>query len=95
MVSNYKFVDDETLAHTFSEDPSDFLQMVLNLKAAGTKNKMVVNDDKCNIIIFNFSSSNTVPKDLLLNGNLLTSVNNITLLGIIIIDDLLWKEKHC
>ena len=25
MVSNYKFVDDKTLAHTFSEDPSDFL----------------------------------------------------------------------
>ena len=31
MVSNYKFVDDKTLAHTYSEDPSQFLQMVLTL----------------------------------------------------------------
>ena len=94
MVSNYKFVDDKTLAHTFSEDPSDFLQMVLNLEAAGTKkNKMVINEDKCNIITFNFSSNNTEPKNLLLNGNLLKSVNKITLLGIVITDDLRWKEN--
>ena len=57
MVSNYKFVDDKTLAHTYSEDPSEFLQMVLNLEATETmKNKMVINEAKCNIITFNFSS---------------------------------------
>ena len=62
-VSNYKFVDDKTLSHTYSENPSEFLQMVLNLEAAGTKkNKMVINEDKCNIITFNFSSNNTEPK---------------------------------
>ena len=33
MASNYKFVDDKTLAQTYSEDPSEFLQMVLNLEA--------------------------------------------------------------
>ena len=93
MVSNYKFADDKTSAHTFSEDPSDFLQMVLNLEAAGTKkNKKVINEDKCNIITFNFSSNNTEPKNLLLNGNLLKSVKKIILLGIVITDNLRWKE---
>ena len=79
MVSNYKFVDDKTLAHSFSEDPSEFLQMVLNLEATGTtKNKMVINEDKCNLITFNFSTSNIEPKNLRLNGNLLNSVSKIT-----------------
>ena len=94
MVSNYKFVDDKTLAHSFSEDPSEFLQMVLNLEATGTtKNKMVINEDKCNLITFNFSTSNIEPKNLRLNGNLLNSVSKITLLGVIITDDLQWKEN--
>jgi len=57
MVWNYKFVDDKTLAHTYSEDPLEFLQKVLNLEATETaKNKMVINEAKCNIITFNFSS---------------------------------------
>ena len=94
MVSNYKFVDDKTLAHSFSEDPSEFLQMVLNLEATGTtKNKMVINEDKCILITFNFSTSNIEPKNLRLNGNLLNSVSKITLLGVIITDDLQWKEN--
>ena len=94
MVSNYKFVDDKTLAHTYSEDPSEFLQMVLNLEATETaKNKMVINEAKCNIITFNFSSKNTEPNNLLLNGNTLKSVDSITLLGVIITDDLQWKEN--
>ena len=95
MVSNYKFVNDKTLAHSFSEDPSEFLQMVLSLEATGTtKNKMVINEDKCNIITFNFSSSNIEPNNLRLNGNLLNSVSKITLLGVIITDDLQWKENN-
>ena len=94
MVSNYKFVDDKTLAHTYSEDPSEFLQMVLNLEATETaKNKMVINEAKCNIITFNFSSKNTEPNNLLLNGNTLKPVDSITLLGVIITDDLQWKEN--
>jgi len=94
MVSNYKFVDDKTLAHTYSEDPSEFLQMVLNLEAAGTaSNKMVINEAKCNMITFNFSSRNTAPKNLQLNGNIIKSVNTLTLLGIIITDDLRWREN--
>ena len=92
MVSNYKFVDDKTLAHTYSEDPSEFLQMVLNLEATGTaSNKMVINEAKCNMITFNFSSRNTTPTNLQLNGNIIKSVNTLTLLGIIITDDLRWR----
>ena len=68
--------------------------MVLNLEASGTtKNKMVVNEAKSNIITFNFSSSNIEPQNQLLNGNVLNSVNKITVLGVIITDDLSWKEN--
>ena len=94
MVSNYKFLDDKTRAHTYSVDPSEFLQMVLNLEATETaKNKMVINEAKCKIITFNFSSKNTEINNLLLNGNTLKSVDSITLLGVIITDDLQWKEN--
>ena len=94
IVSNYKFVDDKTLAHTYSDDPSEFLQMVLNLEAEGTtRNKMVINEAKCNMITFNFSSRNTAPNNLQLNGNIIKSVNSLTLLGIILIDDLSWRDN--
>merc|ERR1712121_8217 len=94
MVSYYKFVDDKTLAHTYAEDPSESLQMVLNLAVTETvKNKMVISDAKCNIITFNFSSKYNEPNNLLLNGNTLKSVDSITLLGVVIKDDLQWKEN--
>ena len=94
IVSNYKFVDDKTLAHTYADDPSEFLQMVLNLEAEGTtRNKMVINEAKCNMISFNFSSRNTAPNNLQLNGNIIKSVNSLTLLGIILTDDLSWREN--
>ena len=93
-VSNYKFVDDKTLAHTYAGDPSEFLQSVLNLEAEGTtRNKMVINEAKCNMITFNFSSKNTAPNNLQLNGNIIKSVNSLTLLGIILTDDLSWREN--
>ena len=47
MVSNYKFVDDKTLVHSYSGDPTSFLQMVLNIETAETeKDKMVINETK-------------------------------------------------
>ena len=68
--------------------------MVLYLKAAETaRNKMVINEAKCNIITFNFSCRNTAPMNLQLNGNTIKSVNTLTLLGIIITEDLRWREN--
>ena len=93
-VSSYKFVDDKTLAHSYSGDPSEFLQEVLNIEVSETKkDKMVINEAKCNIITFNFSRINCGPQNLLLNGNLVKSVERITLLGVIITADLRWKEN--
>ena len=93
-VSSYKFVDDKTLAHSYSGDPSEFLQEVLNIEVTETvKDKMVINEAKCNIITFNFSGRNSGPQNLLLNGNLVKSVERITLLGVIITADLRWKEN--
>ena len=68
-------MDDKTLAHSYSGDPSEFLQEVLNIEVSETeKDKMVINEAKCNIITFNFSRRNSGPQNLLLNGNLVKSV---------------------
>ena len=70
---------DKTLAHSYVGDATKFLQDALNEEAAGTvRDKMVINDTKCNIITFNFSRKNTKPQNLLLNGNPIKSVEKIT-----------------
>ena len=93
-VLNFKFVDDKTLSHSYVGDATNFLQDVLNKEAVGTvRDKMVINDTKCNIITFNFSSKNTKPQNLLLNGNPIKSVEKISLLGVIITSDLKWKAN--
>ena len=49
-------MDDKTLAHSYEGDATKFLQDVLNKEAAGTeKDKMVINETKCNVITFNYS----------------------------------------
>ena len=94
LVSNYKFVDDKTLVYSYSGDPSQFLQEVLNIEAAETnKDKMIINELKCSVITFNFSKSNKKPKDLTLNGNLIKACDIITLLGVIISEDLSWTKN--
>ena len=94
LVSNYKFVDDKSLAYSYTGDPSGILQQVLDMESLETnRDKMVINEAKCNIINFNFSKYNTCPHDLVLNGNLLRPCSIITLLGVIITDDLKWYKN--
>ena len=74
----FKFVDDKTLAHSYVGDAIKVLQDGLNEEAAGTlRDKMVINNTKCNIITFNNSSKNTKAQNLLLNGNSIKSVEKI------------------
>ena len=94
MVLNVKFVDDKTLIHSYSGDPTPFLQNVLNIENAETiKDKMKINEAKCNIINFNFSSTNSPPQNLTLNNNEIISVDRIKLLGVTLTSDLRWKEN--
>lgn len=94
MVLNVKFVDDKTLIHSYSGDPTSFLQNVLNIENTETiKDKMKINESKCNIINFNFSNKNFPPKKLNLNNNEIISVDRIKLLGVIITSDLRWREN--
>ena len=94
MVLNVKFVDDKTLIHSYSGDPTPFLQNVLNIENAETiKDKMIINESKCNIINFNFSGKNSPPQSLQLNDNEISSVKKIKLLGVTITDDLRWREN--
>ena len=94
LVSNYKFVDDKTLAYSYSGDPSEFLKEVLNIEIAETKkDKMIINESKCNVITFNFSKKNKNPQGLTLNGNLISICDKITLLGVILTEDLKWSDN--
>ena len=94
MVHNFKFVDDKTLAYSYSGDPTPFLQNVLNIETLETnKDKMIINESKCHVITFNHSSQNISPRKLLLNGNELSSVTKIKLLGVFITNDLRWREN--
>ena len=54
---------------------------------------MKINEAKCNIINFNFSSTNTPPQNLTLNNNEIISVDRIKLLGVTLTSDLRWKEN--
>ena len=94
MVHNFKFVDDKTLAYSYSGDPTQVLQNVLDNETLETsKDKMKINESKCHVITFNHSSKNLGPQKLTLNGNELTSVDKIKLLGVIITSDLRWREN--
>ncbi|CAL4126742.1 unnamed protein product [Meganyctiphanes norvegica] len=94
LVSNYKFVDDKTLLQSHTGDPTSFLQKGLDIEITETKkDKMVINEAKCNVITFNFSSKNTAPQGLLLNGNIVNSADRIKLLGVIITEDLRWSQN--
>ena len=93
-IENYKFVDDKTLALSYSGDPSTTLQKALDIETIATnKDKMIINELKCNIINFNFSQKNVVPQNLKLNDNVIESVKRIKLLGVIITDNLKWEEN--
>ena len=57
------------------------------------RDKMIINELKCNIINFNFSEKNIVPQNLKMNGNEILVVRKIKHLGVIITDDLKWEEN--
>ena len=76
-VKNYKFVDDKTLVHSYSGDPSTILQQALDIETLETvKDKMIINELKWNVINLNYSGKNNVPVNLKLNGNLIKSVSS-------------------
>ena len=94
LVNSYKFVDDKTLAYSYSGDAANVLQEALNTEEIETvKDKMIINEKKCHIITFNFSANNTPPQNLSLNQNLINSVDNLKLLGVMISKDLKWNEN--
>ena len=93
-ISYYKFVDDKTLALSYSGDQTQTLQNTLDLELEHTnQNKMTINEKKCNIINFNFSKNNKNPENLNFNGKTIQTVDKIKLLGVILTNDLKWFEN--
>ena len=94
LVNNYKFVDDKTLTLSYSGDPTNVLQKALDIETIETnKDKMIINEEKCHSITFNFSSKNVIPQNLKLNCNVIQTVEKIKLLGVILTNDLKWSEN--
>ena len=93
-VTNLKFVDDKTLVHSYSGDPTKTLQEALNIELEGTiKDKMIINESKCHAFTINFSKYNTSPQNLKLNDKLIEPVDKIKLLGVFLTNDLKWSEN--
>ena len=93
-VTNLKFVDDKTLVHSYSGDPTKTLQEALNIELEGTiKDKMIINESKCHAFTINFSKNNTSPQNLKLNDKVIEPVDKIKLLGVFLTNDLKWSEN--
>ena len=93
-VTNYKFVDDKTLALSYSGDPTITFQEALDIESRETnKEKMIINESKCHSITFNFSGNNVPPQNLLLNGNVIKPTDKIKLLRIHLTSDLKWTTN--
>ena len=91
---NFKFVDDKTLALSYSGDPTKTLQEALDIELNETnKDRMIINESKCHNITFNFSKFNTQPQNLSLNGKTIDPTNQIKLLGVYITNDLKWSKN--
>ena len=87
-------LDDKTLAHSYSGDPTETLQIALNSEVEKTKkDRMIINEGKCDVITFNFSKYNTAPLNLKLNDKLLQPVDKIKLLGVYLTTDLKWTAN--
>ena len=92
LVTNLKFVDDKTLVHSYSGDPTKTLQEALDIELEGTiRDKMIINESKCHSFTINFSKNNTGPTDLKLNDKVIEPVDTIKLLGVYPTNDLMWS----
>ena len=77
-------MDDKTLVHSYSGDPTKTLQEALNIELEETiKDKMIINESK----------NNTGPQNLKLNNKLIEPVDKIKLLGVYLTNDLKWSEN--
>ena len=91
LVTNLKFVDDKTLVHSYSGDPTKTLQEALEMELEETsKDKMIINESKCHSFTVNFSKHNTGPQNLKLNDKIIQPVKKIKLLGVMLTTDLKW-----
>ena len=71
------------MIHSYSGDPTPLLENALNIENVETvKGKIKIYQTKCNIINFNFSSTNTPSQNLTLSNDKIVPVDRIKLVGV-------------
>ena len=87
-------MDDKTLSHSYSGDPTNVIKRALEIETEETKkDKMIINLNKCHAITFNFSKKNTPPTNLSIDGHIIQNREKINLLGVVISNDLKWSDN--
>ena len=82
------------MSYSYSGDPIEFLQQVLDVEANETNiDKRVINVAKCDVITFNILGKNVCPQVLSINGIPMQQCDKIKLQGVKLSEYLKWSEN--
>ena len=82
-VSSWKFVDDTTISEVVQiETNSQVQDAVTSVEKWSTENKLQLNAEKCKELIIDFKHSKYGFEPLIVNGNLLSVVKHVKILGL-------------
>jgi hypothetical protein len=91
-VSSWKFVDDTTISEVVQiETNSQVQDAVTSVEKWSTENKLQLNAEKCKELIIDFKHSKHGFEPLTVNGNLLSVVKHVKILGLNLSNDLQWN----
>ena len=91
-VSSWKFVDDTTISEVVQIETNGQVQdAVTSVEKWSNENKLQLNAEKCKELIIDFKHSKHIFEPLTVNGNLLSVVKHVKILGLNLSNDLQWN----